>query len=111
MITLNENEIKTIKSCILQDIDSEEYSMPDFKDSSHMKFLFCRASILESIQSGKFDLCFADYEIKTIKTLLNNSIDFTRFDMQNQMPDFSDKGLTEFWMHRAELLEKLQSAK
>ena len=110
IVTLNQIERKTIETCILQDIESEEYSLPDFKDCEHMRFLFWRASILESVQSGKSEFCFVDSEFKAIETLLDNSVDTTRFDMEHKMPDFSDKQLMEFWMNRAELLEKLQSA-
>ena len=104
-IYLNKRQVKTLVSCILEDIKSEEYSMPDFSDSRETEYFFLRALILENLKKGASIL--TGEEIEVSKQVLEISTDFTKFDMQHSLPDFTDVELMEFWHNRATLLEKL----
>lgn len=108
-VYLNKEQVETLVSCILADIKSEEYSVPDFSDSSQTKHFFVRSVILDNLKKGAPVL--AGDEIEVGKAILEISTDFTLFDMQHEIPDFTDTKLTKFWHNRATMLEKLQSAK
>jgi len=104
-IYLNKNQVETLTLCILEDIKSEEYSMPDFSDSKQTGYFFIRSLILRKLKRGASIL--NDDETDVSKAIVEYSIDATRFDMQHSLPDFTDSELTEFWHNRATLLEKL----